>query len=109
MRSRSLLCLALLPVFAMAQEGSVTVGNRAWGGLIVRFLPKLEPPGTALTRLTGGVIPTSDGTHRVINDTVHKRQFGYDLRATLNGDGQSLQLTLGPLTEGRGSFEVNPG
>jgi hypothetical protein len=54
-------------------------------------------------------MPTSDGTHRLINDPAHKRQFGYDLRGVLLGDGQTLQITLGPLTPGRGSFEVNPG
>jgi hypothetical protein len=99
----------MLPAFTMAQDGSVTVGNRAWGGLIVRFSAKVEPPGTGPAQLTGGVIPTPDGTHRVINDAAHKRQFGYDLHAALLGDGQTLQLSLGPLTQGRGSFQVNPG
>jgi hypothetical protein len=92
----------------MAQDGSLTVGNRAWGRLIVRFLVKVEPPGTGPAQLSGSVIPTSDGTHRVINDAAHKRQFGYDLHATLMGDGQTLRLTLGPLTQGHGSFDVNP-
>jgi hypothetical protein len=102
----------MLPVSAMAQDGSVTVGNHAWGGLIVRFLAKVEPPGGGPERLPGGVMPTQDGTHRVISDAAHKRQFGYDLHGVLSSDGQTLRVTLGPLTragKGGGSFEVEPG
>jgi hypothetical protein len=109
MRVSSLILPAILLTPALAQDGSVTVGNPAWGGLIVRFSAKVEPPGSGSERLSGGVIVTSDGSHRFINDAAHKRQFGYDLHGALLGDGQTLQITLEPLVTGRGSFEVNPG
>jgi hypothetical protein len=105
MRLGSLLVLAMLSASAMAQDGSVTVGNRSWNGLIVRFEAKVEPAGNGPERFPGGVTPTQDGTHRVISDAAHKRQFGYDLHAMLLGDGQTMRLTLGPLTQ----FEVEPG
>jgi hypothetical protein len=98
MRTSSLFCLALLPALAMAQEGSLTVGNAAWGGLVVRFLAKVEPSKGGPERLSGGVMPIADGTHRIINDAAHKRQLGYDLHGVLLGDGQTLRITLGPLT-----------
>jgi hypothetical protein len=99
----------MLPALTIAQEGSVTVGNAAWGGLIVRFLAKVEPAGNGFP---GGVMPTADGTHRIISDTAHKRRFGYDLHVLPLGDGQTLRLTFGPLTnigQPRGAFEIEPG
>jgi hypothetical protein len=106
------LLLATLPLSALAQNGALTVSSPAWNGLVLHFSAKMEPPGTGPEQLHGGVIPTADGTHRVINDAAHKRQFGYDLHAVLLGDGQTLRLTFGPLTsvgKQRGSFEIEPG
>jgi hypothetical protein len=112
MRISSLLLVAMLPMLALAQEGSVTVGNAAWGGLIVRFLAKVEPAGNGPAQFPGGVMPTADGTHRIISDAAHKRRFGYDLHVLPLGDGQTLRLTFGPLTnigQPRGAFEIEPG
>jgi len=100
------LCLLALPALALAQDGTVTVGNATWGGLIIRFQAKVEPEGTGQARLSGGVAPTSDGTHRTISDPAHKRKLGYDLRAELLGDGQTLRITLGPLTK---ASQLEPG
>jgi hypothetical protein len=102
----------MLSAPALAQDGSVTVANPAWSGLIVRFQAKVEPPGAGPGQLPGGVVPTQDGTHRIISDAAHKRQVGYDLHAVLLSDGQTLRLTLGPLThagQGRGPVETEPG
>jgi hypothetical protein len=109
MRISKLLYLALLPSLAHTQDGPLTVGNSNWGGLVVRFSAKVEPAATGSPSLPGGVMPTSDGTHRIISDGAHKRQFGYDLHGTLLADGQTLRITLGPLTPGRDSFELEPG
>jgi hypothetical protein len=106
------MCLGLLPVLGFAQEGSLTVGNGAWGGLIVRFSARVEPARNGSAQLHGGVMPTQDGTHRIIDDMIHKRRFGYDLHGVLLGDGQTLQITLGPLTSGgsgRPPFQLEPG
>jgi hypothetical protein len=37
MRLSSVFFLVIQQALAMAQDGSVTVGNVAWGGLIIRF------------------------------------------------------------------------
>src|SRR5690348_3346495 len=111
MKPGNLCCLAMLPALAVAQESALTVGNAAWGGLIVRFDATIEPKGAGAGRLPGGVTPTSDGTHRIITDAAHKRKFGYDLHATLLSDGQTLRIALGPLSGDRPghSFQIEPG
>jgi hypothetical protein len=101
--------LLLASSFAVAQESSVSVGSPQWGGLIVRFAAKVEPAANGPDRLLGGVMPFPGGTHRVVSDAAHKRQFGYDLSAMLLPDGKTLQLTLAPLQRGPNSFEVQPG
>jgi hypothetical protein len=66
--------------------------------LIIRFQAKVEPASAGPGLLSGGVTPTPDGTHRTISDAAHKRKLGYDLHAEMLGDGQTLRITLGPLT-----------
>jgi len=107
MRIVSLLLLAAAP--SLAQHGALTVSSPGWGGLIVRFSAKIEPPGSGPAHLSGGVMPFGDGTHRAISDAAHKRKFAYDLHGTLLPDGQTLQLTLTALTGSPRLVEIEPG
>ena len=78
---------------------------------MLHFQAKVEPPGSGPDHLSGAVMPTQDGTHRIISDPAHKRQFGYDLHVTPLGDGQTLRLTLAPLSRsgpGGASFDAIP-
>ena len=95
MRLSRFVWLALLAASVQAQDRGVTVSSATWGGLIIRFQAKVEPAGNGPQYLPGGVIPTVGGTHRLIRDAAHKRQFGYDLRGRL--EGETLRITLAPL------------
>jgi len=74
----------------------MTIG---WNGLEIQFVTKLEPPGSGVDRLPGGVvIPANDygRVHRSITDAAHHRSFGYDLVLESLPDPQTLRLRIEP-------------
>jgi hypothetical protein len=103
------LCLAAMPAIVLAQGGSLSVGNGAWGGLIVRFQARLEPAGNGPQELPGGVAPGGDGARRYFTDTAHKQKFSYDLHGELLPDGQTLRLTVERPTQSAGSTHTGLG
>ena len=98
-----------IPAIALAQDGSLSVGNGGWGGLIVRFQAKLEPAGKGPREFPGGVAPTADGAHRYFTDTAHKQKFSYELHGELLPDGKTLRLTVDRPTQSAGSSKTDLG
>src|ERR1035437_6565446 len=93
--------LALAATALWAQEGSMSVdGGPLWKGFSVRFIARVEPPGSPAMEFGGAVIdPEVIGggiAQRFIEDSVHKRSIGYDLRLEPSADGQSAQLRIEP-------------
>jgi hypothetical protein len=104
-----MIALALAASSLQAQESSLTAGGGPeWKGLDVRFLTKVEPPGSnARAQLPGAVLAEGDGVaHHIINDDAHKRSFGYDLRLEPATDGLSAQVRIEPLNAPRYSVQT---
>ncbi len=79
------------------QDG-LGVTDPSWNGIWIRFATRVEPSGGNLPARLGGAVLTEPGKpHHVIDDPVHKRTFGYDLRLEPSADGLSGQLHIEPL------------
>jgi hypothetical protein len=95
----------LLAAFATAilhaQENSIGMdGGPSWKGLSIRFSPKVEPDVNDASKDLGGtVIDLLGGVvgQRFIDDPVHKRSFGYDVRLEPAANGDSAQIRIEPL------------
>ena len=92
---------ALAAITLHAQENSIRMdGGPSWKRLSIRFSPKVEPDaGDASNALDGTVIDLRGGVvgQRFINDSAHKRSFGYDVRLEPAPDGNSAQIRIEPL------------
>ncbi len=93
--------LALAAATLYAQENSIRMdGGPLWKGLSIRFSPRVEPDvNDASNQLGGTVIDLRGGVvgQRFINDPVHKRSFGYDVRLEPAPNGNSAQIRIEPL------------
>lgn len=92
------LLLAAAATTLQAQDGGLGVTDPSWNGIWIRFATKVEPGGEWAPRVLGGAVLTEPGKpHHVIDDPIHKRTFGYDLRLEPSADGLTAQLHIEPL------------
>jgi hypothetical protein len=82
---------ALMAVAAFGADGRLSGSAGQWKGLEIRFVTKIEPPGT---QLPGGVIVEAGRVHHVIDDRAHKRAFGYDVVLEPSEDGKSAGIRI---------------
>jgi hypothetical protein len=96
----------LIVLSATALSGQTWVGGDAdWKGLSIKFVVGAEPPARAPIEFSEAVIGQGvggvDAVRRLIDDPVHKRSFGYELRLEPSADGRTAQIRIGPLRDPR--------
>jgi hypothetical protein len=90
--------LTLATTTLSGQDNGLGVTDPSWNGIWIRFVTKVEPSGDYVRDRLGGAVLTEPGKpHHVIDDPVHKRTFGYDLRLEPSADGNAAQLRIEPL------------
>jgi hypothetical protein len=94
-----------------AQESNLTVGGDAsWKGLQIRFVTKVEPPGSNSTGTLSGSVAVGEGRARhLIDDPAHKSYFGYDILLEPAADGNTAQIRIEPLRPWRVDVSGPPG
>jgi hypothetical protein len=99
--------MILAATAVMAQESYLSVGGGpSWKGMQIRFVTKIEPPGS---ELPGGVITGSGRAHHIINDPAHKRSFGYDVTLEPDEDGKSARIRIEPWNPATSKIGFDPG
>jgi hypothetical protein len=90
---------------ALAQEG---LGARlgSWNGLEIRFVTKIEPPGTVIP---GGVVVESGHVHRIVQDRAHKQVLGYEVELDPAEGGKTAQLRIQPFQPADSKISFDPG
>jgi hypothetical protein len=88
---------------AFSQEGLVARLGW-WNGLEIRFVTKIEPPGTMIP---GGVVVEGGRVHRIIEDRTHKQVLGYEVQLDPAEGGKAARLRIQPFrpTDSKISFE----
>ena len=102
---RSSLGLAwVLMLSAMTLPAEVSATDPGWKGFSVRFVTTMEPGGLRPVEFGDSVIDAGvgnvDAVRRFIDDPVHKRSFGYELRLEPSNDGSTAQIRIEPLRDG---------
>lgn len=90
---------------AFAQEG---LGARlgSWNGLEIRFVTKVEPPGTVIP---GGVVVESGHVHRIIQDRAHKQVLGYEVELDPAEGAKAARLRIQPFHPADSKMSFEPG
>src|SRR5215469_9605713 len=90
---------------AFAQEG---LGARlgSWDGLEIRFVTKIEPPGTVIP---GGVVVEAGRVHRIIEDRAHKQVMGYEVELDSAEGGKAARLRIQPFHPADSKISFEPG
>lgn len=90
---------------ALAQEG---LGARlgSWNGLEIRFVTKIEPPGTVIP---GGVVVEAGRVHRIIEDRAHKQVLGYEVQLDPAEGGKAARLRIRPFRPADSKISFEPG
>lgn len=107
---RPISALLLFAVVALAQESRLTVSDRSWNGLQIRFVSRVEPSGPKSAEvLPGAVIVEPGRAHHLINDNAHKTYFGYDIVVEPSAGGDAAQIRIEPLRPIRADVSGPPG
>jgi hypothetical protein len=92
------------------QESPLAVSDPSWKGIWIGFDTRLEPAENSRYQFPGGVFPDAGRAHHIIEDPVHKRYFGYDVRLEPAPDGNTALIRIEPLSPTRaGEISVGLG
>ena len=101
-RSSVLLLLAsILPAQSMPPNAIMTATAELWGGLIVRFECRVEPPlkDSQILLMWNGVQDDKDRIHRSMRDKTTGEIIGYDLLAEPAGAPDRFLVRIEPLSK----------
>lgn len=113
MRNISLMFICVLAALGQGPPGEIMGGaagmNRNGVEIRIKYQTVAEPPlkNPADLKISGGVRVTKDAIHRMMNDSVNKQSFGYDLTAEPGPGPDQLTVTIAPLS-GKTEYALAP-